>query len=499
MKRNTSNLKIILLSLTLLFVNQMYCQWQQIGTDIFGSENYGVGHAISMNADGTILAVGSPNADFGGVNSGQVRILSYDGDDWAVIGEPINGDIPNAKLGYSVALSDSGSRVIFGTTFITTPNGNFTGKANVLEWNGSSWLPVGDEINGFFNGDNFGWAVSISENGNRVAVSAPYAGANGSQLGEVRIYELTGSTWQQIGTKISGQANMDLMGFSIKLSGDGNRIAMGSHQNDEAFPDAGNIRVFEWNGTTWSQLGETINGLAETDFFGKNVDFSADGNRVIGSSISLLNFTGEIRAYDWNGTSWIKKGESIFGENNGDSSGTSVKLSADGSTILIGSPDSQGDGQFRGQSRVFKLVGETWQQVDNAISGVVDLEFMGFSAAISANGETIAIGTPLSSLNGAFSGVARVYNGGVLNVDEVLDSSNIVLYPNPTRDIVTFDLGNVTSKINIVQYDMFGKEINSLEANDQSIVEFSVKGSAGVYFLKISANEMSKSIKIIKD
>src|SRR5690554_267063 len=314
MKNNTSLFKIASLVAFLLLVFNASAQWQQIGTDVYGAENFGLGKSVSLSTEGNIMAVGVPNADTNGFNNGQVKVFQYDGSDWLPIGNPINGDAQNDHLGYSVAMTPNGTRIITGSPYATTPIANNAGKASIFNWDGTNWVAVGGEISGLVNSENFGWSVSISSNGNRVAVSAPLSGPAGTHLGQVRIFELNGSTWQQIGSEINGQASEDYMGYSIKLSGDGNRIVIGSHQNDAVFQDAGNVRVFEWNGANWQQMGATIDGIAANDFFGKIVDISEDGNRVVGTSVSLAGFTGEVRVYDWNGSSWNKKGESIIGE-----------------------------------------------------------------------------------------------------------------------------------------------------------------------------------------
>jgi hypothetical protein len=489
MKKNTLKFKTILLAIVLLFALNANAQWEQIGNDIFGAEAFGSGHSVSLSADGTIMAIGSPNADTNGFNNGQVQIFSFDGNDWVQVGESINGGAQSDQIGYDVALTPDGTRVIFGSTV--------TRRADILEWNGTNWVAVGGPI--INPSDNqFGFSVSISSNGNRVAVSAPFSGSSGSQIGKVQIFELSGSTWQQLGADINGQAAQDYLGYSIKLSGDGNRIAMGAHQNDTAGNAAGNIRIFEWNGTAWTQMGQDINGLAENDFFGKCLDFSEDGNRVVGSSISLSNFTGEIRIYDWNGTSWEKKGESIFGATNGESAGTSLGISADGNTLVIGSPDSQGGGDNKGQVRVFRLVSNTWRQVDVAINGLQDFEFIGLEAAISANGETVVAASSVSKLHGNFAGVVRVYEGGVLKIEDFSALKEVTVYPVPAKEFITIDLGKAYSEIALTQYDVLGKVINGLKTYNESKIDFQLKGNAGIYFINITAENITKSIKVVK-
>ena len=64
----------------------------------------------------------------------------------------------------------------------------------------SDWILLGDEIDGAAAHDYLGWSVSLSSDGNRVAIGAPGNDANGSDSGHVRVYQLNGSQWTQMRT-----------------------------------------------------------------------------------------------------------------------------------------------------------------------------------------------------------------------------------------------------------------------------------------------------------
>ena len=88
--------------------------------------------------------------------------------------------------------------------------------------------------------------------------------------------------WNQIGTDIIGNSNKDLFGKSIAISGDGNRIIIGATQDDGDTRNPGNgyVKVYQKDGISISQLGNTINGFAVADHFGFSVDISKDGNTI---------------------------------------------------------------------------------------------------------------------------------------------------------------------------------------------------------------------------
>ena len=70
----------------------------------------------------------------------------------------------------------------------------------------------------------------------------------GSNAGHVRVFDLVGSTWTQVGGDIDGEAAGDFFGFSVALSSDGTRLAVGGPLNDGNGTDAGHVRVFDYDG-----------------------------------------------------------------------------------------------------------------------------------------------------------------------------------------------------------------------------------------------------------
>ena len=63
---------------------------------------------------------------------------------------------------------------------------------------------------------------------------------------------------------------------------------------------------------------------------------------------------GNVRVYEWNTTSWRQLGLDIDGEATGDNSGRSVSLSSDGNILAVGAVYNDGNGTSSGQARVFK-------------------------------------------------------------------------------------------------------------------------------------------------
>ena len=103
---------------------------------------------------------------------------------------------------------------------------------------------LGADIDGEAAEDAFGSAVALSSDGSRVAIGAYLNDGNGTNAGQVRIYDYNGSSWTQVGVDIDGEAAEDRFGFSVALSRDGSRVANGAVWNDGTGNNAGHVRIF---------------------------------------------------------------------------------------------------------------------------------------------------------------------------------------------------------------------------------------------------------------
>ncbi|MFN9969243.1 MAG: hypothetical protein ACK58T_05030, partial [Phycisphaerae bacterium] len=87
--------------------------------------------------------------------------------------------------------------------------------------------------------DRSGWSVSLSGDGFRVAIGAYGNDGSGSNAGHVRVYQLQSGSWVKLGSDIDGEAANDRSGWSVSLSGDGFRVAIGAYGNDGSGSNAG--------------------------------------------------------------------------------------------------------------------------------------------------------------------------------------------------------------------------------------------------------------------
>ena len=161
----------------------------------------------------------------------------------------------------------------------------------------------------------------MSADGSRIAFDACSNDGNGIDSGHVRIFEIQGDdTWIQLGDDIDGEEQGDEFGFSVAMSADGSRIAIGALSNDGSGIDSGRVRILEIQGDkTWIQLGDDIDGEEKGDNYGFSVAMSADGSRiVIGAYYNDGQYgsrSGHVRIYDYGDHSTAPGSTRMLGRN----------------------------------------------------------------------------------------------------------------------------------------------------------------------------------------
>ena len=285
---------------------------------------------------------------------GHVRVHDWNGSSWQQRGADIDGENTGDMSGNAVAVNGDGNTIAIGA-INNDGNGQDSGHVRVYQWSGSAWTQAGSDIDGEANNDNSGVSISLSTDGRTLAVGADNNdGANGSDSGHVRVYDLSGSQWVQRGVDIDGESASDYSGVSVDLSGDGKSLVVGAKDNDGNGSNAGHARVFDWSGSRWEQRGSDIDGESSGDQSGSSATISNDGQTVVlgapGNDGAGDN-AGHARIYSWNGFQWGIQGTDVDGSAANALNGTSVGVSSDGTRMVTGSP---GADNSKGEAIVFQ-------------------------------------------------------------------------------------------------------------------------------------------------
>lgn len=485
-----------LILLFILIGESLFAQIQ-IGDDIDGeATNNSSGYSVSM-PNATTVAIGAPSNDEVASGAGHVRVFNWNGTSWIQKGNDVDGQYAFDGLGTVVSMPDE-------NTFGAGEPGNAQsvnpfGRIKIYSWNGSSWIQKGSTLNGFSAGERFGFALSMGDN-NTFAVGSiggPTWTLNPS--GKVIVYEWNSTDWVQKGNAIIGEASGDQFGYTVSMP-NANTVAISAPFNDGSFNNAGHVRIFEWNGNSWIQKGNDIDGEAGGDNSGWSIDMPDSNTIAIGAPKNAggIYLNGHTRIYTWNGSSWVQKGIDINGTNVGDNSGFSVSM-ADSNNIAIASPYNGTNNTNSGKVMLYTWNGTLWTQNGNTIYGEAQDDESG-KAICMPDPNTLAIGAHRNKGNGNDAGHVRLFD---INSSLTLGqySSKIIMkaYPNPTKEQLTIDLGSdYNTNMQLTIRNILGQKVFTNSYGPARYIDLRLTEEKGVYFIEIISENKAVYFKIYK-
>jgi hypothetical protein len=240
--------------------------------------------------------------------------------------------------GQSVSLSSDGNTAIVGGC-----NDNYSeGAAWAWTRSGGVWTQQGNKLvgTGAFGAASQGWSVSLSSDGNTAIVGGT---VDNNYAGAAWVWTRSGGVWTQQGTKLvgTGAVGTALQGRSVSLSSDGNTAIVGGSTDSSS---AGAAWVFIRSGGIWTQQGGKLVGTGAVGAAnqGTSVSLSSDGNTaIVGGCIDSSN-AGAAWVWTRSGGVWTQQGSKLVGTGAVGSSiaqGQSVSLSSDGYTAIVGGCD----------------------------------------------------------------------------------------------------------------------------------------------------------------
>ena len=295
----------------------------------------------------------------------------------------------------STACSANGL-VVAGGWWLHTDAEEYQGKAMVMQWQDSVWIPKGLEVLGDGWHDYFGRSVALSSDGNTLVVGASQEGAGSSSWhGYVKVFIWSGGQWVQAGQTIADGA-LNQLGQHVAVSNDGRTFIAGS--------SGAYAKVFSYDSLAqdWVQLGAPIpgdpNSCGGGDGTGHSVAINGDGTIVIVGSTDYdagndcFDNSGKARVFDWDGSQWVQRGGTLFGSAN-QRFGHAVSITDAGDKVVVGGPTPYG-GSNRGIVRTFiyDQNASDWTEVLPALIGDLG-DRMGSSIALDASGQYLAVGS----------------------------------------------------------------------------------------------------------
>ena len=346
--------------------------WDQLGGDIVGDANTQAATSISMSSDGTRVVFGARAATVGGrIWVGHARIYDYNASKtvadangpigWDKVGGDIEGDMINYfRFGESVSLSSDGTHVAISNDYSSAE------KVRIFKYDATKtsapakWAQVGDDLDGVQDDEGFGFKVSLSSDGLRVAVSAPENSRISFKSGQTRVYEYDAvlAQWGQLGNSIdlipwdsNLSTNAYYSGWSISLSGDGTRVAVGMYLDNPASSSPhryGTTRIYQYDPRKrdWFQIGHGIRGEHSGDWSAYSISMSGDGRRIVVPSYRHPNETevGKVRVFE---LPRVHEKGVIAGNVQWNEMMPNASISGDGSRVLVTTEEKNSQGVVR--------------------------------------------------------------------------------------------------------------------------------------------------------
>lgn len=229
--------------------------------------------------------------------------------------------------------------------------------------------------------------------------------------------------------KASNPGRADLFGYSVALSADGGTLAVGAiyessgatgvdgDQTNDSEQLAGAVYVFARAGGTWAQQSYLKPSVAQTQgWFGYAVALSADGSTLaVGAPMRYGSAyeSGGVWVFARAGGSWSQEA-ALEPSGAFESFGTAVALSAGGDTLAVGAPAWAGSIAHAGSAYLFRRDGARRWSKETTLATADPESMDGFGAAIalSADGNTLAVGEP----NASHDKTSPVYRAGIVHL-----------------------------------------------------------------------------------
>jgi hypothetical protein len=356
-----------------------------------------------------------------------------------------------------------------------------------------------------FANEFFGRATAISADGSTVAIGAHGKHNDSDSSGGVHVFVRDLHTWrQQVYLKQTPSSFFGFFGLAVSLSDDGNTLAVGAPKPSvSTFNRPGSVYIFSRDAAgNWTlQANLQASNSTNNDVFGTAVAISGDGNTVVvgapqedssatGVSATAANDTNALEsgaAYIFTRAAGVWTQQAYVKASNtgaADGFGSRVAINTSGDTFVIGAPgeDSNATGingdqnnnlmVNTGAAYVFQRSSNTWVQEAYVKSPFPDPDGgapgyeMGVALALSGDGNTLGVTSILEASN------ARGLGGDPTNM-AMPSSGAAYVY---VRDSGTWSHQAYVKASNTGANDQFGKSVDF--SSDGNIMTIGAPGES---------------------
>ena len=279
--------------------------------------NDGFGISAAMDADGIRVAIGAYNADGGADFAGKVYVFVRSGTTWTEEQTLISSTAQIfGRMGTAVAISPDGLRIAGCASHEDHGGTNGSGGVHIYTRSGTVWteealLTASDKgLSGEVD-EGFGTSADFDSTGARIAIGSAGAKVNTVlRAGKAYVFSRAGTAWTEeaLLTPSDPVAN-GVFGFSVSLSGNGDKLVIGSLRGTVGGFATGKAYVFHRLGITWLEDAIiTASDGSDLAAFGCSVSISSDGSRIVigaySASTQQVVECGKAYLYVYSGAAW---------------------------------------------------------------------------------------------------------------------------------------------------------------------------------------------------
>ena len=265
------------------------------------------------------------------------------------------------------------------------------------------------------------------------------------------------------------QENVNSKEPDLAISNNGNTISFG----DPGYGNIGIVNTYDWNGSLWIQRGNSLIGSSINDDFATSISLNGDGNILAVSAPGHDNNfsnSGKVLVYKWDGNNWSEYIPTINGQTINESFGSCSELSNDAKRIIVSSNYGNNNSDFVSSYGVgFNVGGVVFY--DSNTNGIIDENELRFAQQlIELKNEN-----ELQYLTTNFS--------GSYYFDAPNSQYEISYYPDDL-----YDSNTISYEIDISAEDTIISELNFGIFPIESKVDLSIELTASTYVCSMTSN-----------
>ena len=378
---------------------------------------------FAMAVEGIYTAVGAPNDDLGGTDSGVVKVFhSTTGALLWVIPNPT----PSASEYFGNSVAISGTWMVVGSPHDKIGEID-AGTAHVYDLSSSApTVPVFTLNNPSPNvNDVFGVSVGIS--GMRAVVGAYRDDTGATDAGSAYVYDLgSGAPTVPVATLNNPSPQVDdFFGQAVAISG--TRVLVGSYNDDTGATNAGSVDVFELTSGTPTVPAFTMNNPspATNDWFGYSVAIS--GSRlIVGAHLDDLGATdtGSAYVYDLNSGTPIVPTATLNNPSPATSDWFGWSVAISGTRVVVGARNDDALASNAGSAYVYDLLSGTPALPVVTLNNPEPATGDNFGSSVAISGTQVATGAPFDDTGATNAGSAYIYDVSIISPAVPLVSLN---------------------------------------------------------------------------